>query len=1248
MADDAVVQKLASLLFETGENIAKGLSCLSLTGRTLKIVNDAVTKQERSGETQPYSTVFARNVSFLKDFFSGVPAVKISGLPNHLDNFVDLSAFKSLHSLSIKRVPVSLVLGLSGLREQCKRLSCQRCVTDIKDLLLTCGGDQSGPLSWSVLIDLDLSYNNISKLNDSMKLCLSVQRLDLSHNQIVHDEDSLQYLHHLCTLNLGFNRLELLPKLNQRACLCLTRLVLRNNNLSVIAGIECLKHLEHVDLSYNCLISHSDLAPLQQLNQLTKLFLNNNPLAFHPYHRSLTAGHLSSHINPEAISLDGKRLTDLEKHYLPKPDRYGVPSPATDSLYLTAGGSSLTVPRDAGKSPQKLTPLSKNKGKEREASIHEEDFTRFENGEQSRVRTKLVFDDNDSAANRKREQVEMLRKEVGDEWLVSYQERNKKPEEDAANASGSAVSISKVGSDINRCEEFQKQPKPSSVFDKDDDEQDGVNDGVCQEVFTVWLEDSDDENLDEETSCFVCVTDRFVVEKDNSAKEIDRLDRNCLQKAVFEPGSIEDGDTTRNRPMVRLEFDHTRRDRRKRHYFLETKEQCEKLISILQASINANTAVQLIWPKYECLKCSTGFKHSSHNNSDSSVLPHCPRCNSDHVVGRGLGGGGSSVTQQPSISRQSTPVPFIELIRESTPVMFDSQSIASVGEISKPSRYDSHAANMVLGEQPAAIITTELVEDLDKSCSSSFIDNVDEIKSTDSSNSSPAMQKHNMLPTKHHRSLSQPWNGLVVNKGILRCKSEDDVGLHCTPDSVNEETIAASSWSNSIRVAYERESSRTGFRSHSTSRTASLDSLLGGSSPNTSRKFSSSVKTTTTSAVSETANSSRNGLSSLWMEIDSNNCTDIHHRLKLYYDLQLLTEDSEQFDSHFKCDVVLCNKADEQSGLVILSNRRCFLCTCSELPHSFEDWSWIRVNGRYSFDSLRIVTVGLGKQSIRLEFKSSSSVYVLLFKDAMRSSIFINRLAACARADIPMAEVCPLTQYNLRTLTLGWGDLESLKAMACDIRSVLLDSTDLIQDKRQHGIVYRQSTAGSDLVSWLCSRNVAPDKPKACALVQQLVDIKALCHHVIHQDEDADSAGLFSFSAELGGKDDPFELFVLCHRIIDEECQGTVAFMVTTTDVYLLQQNFHQPEPNMTDDLLQQFSAPQFITTAEEQISNISELIVYKSHPLRLSFGFFESEESRVWDLQLETVITMEILISTVSRLWQREFEVPLEVTELP
>jgi hypothetical protein len=59
--------------------------------------------------------------------------------------------------------------------------------------LLTCGADNTGPLSWSLLVDLDLSYNNITELSDeSMKLCLSVQMLDLSHNEIVCDETGLQ------------------------------------------------------------------------------------------------------------------------------------------------------------------------------------------------------------------------------------------------------------------------------------------------------------------------------------------------------------------------------------------------------------------------------------------------------------------------------------------------------------------------------------------------------------------------------------------------------------------------------------------------------------------------------------------------------------------------------------------------------------------------------------------------------------------------------------------------------------------------------------------------------------------------------------------------------------------------------------------------------------------------------------------------------------------------------------------------
>ena len=43
-------------------------------------------------------------------------------------------------------------------------------------------------------------------------------------------------------------------------------------------------------------------------------------------------------------------------------------------------------------------------------------------------------------------------------------------------------------------------------------------DGVYKEIFNVSVEESDDEGHHVETQRFVCITDRFVVEKDNAGK----------------------------------------------------------------------------------------------------------------------------------------------------------------------------------------------------------------------------------------------------------------------------------------------------------------------------------------------------------------------------------------------------------------------------------------------------------------------------------------------------------------------------------------------------------------------------------------------------------------------------------------------------------------------------------------------------------------------------------------------------------
>ena len=55
--------------------------------------------------------------------------------------------------------------------------------------------------------------------------------------------------------------------------------------------------------------------------------------------------------------------------------------------------------------------------------------------------------------------------------------------------------------------------------------------------------------------------------------------------------------------------------------------------------------------------------------------------------------------------------------------------------------------------------------------------------------------------------------------------------------------------------------------------------------------------------------------------------------------------------------------------------------------------------------------------------------------------------------------------------------------------------------------------------------------------------------------------------------------------------QRTVALMATTDCLYLLKQNFHQPEPVKSGPLLDQFSGPQFVTIASEKIVNVNEMV---------------------------------------------------------
>lgn len=79
----------------------------------------------------------------------------------------------------------------------------------------------------------------------------------------------------------------------------LVKLVLRNNALTTLRGIENLKSLEGLDVSYNIISNFSELEFLWSLSQLKELWLEGNPVCCARWYRA----HVFSYIAlPDEVS----------------------------------------------------------------------------------------------------------------------------------------------------------------------------------------------------------------------------------------------------------------------------------------------------------------------------------------------------------------------------------------------------------------------------------------------------------------------------------------------------------------------------------------------------------------------------------------------------------------------------------------------------------------------------------------------------------------------------------------------------------------------------------------------------------------------------------------------------------------------------------------------------------------------------------------------------------------------------------
>ncbi|XP_018598378.1 serine/threonine-protein kinase 11-interacting protein isoform X2 [Scleropages formosus] len=441
-----LVQSLATLLRDCGDSVLNGTSTLTLRVGCLQHLTRLfeqylLARTHQHGflalPSHPADTASLLQVQFLFDMLQKTVSLKLISPPG--------SRIQSM----LKCIPPHCLEGLRAVYSQLEVFICSKSLNTLEEILSLRGGDLSSALPWLELHTLNFSYNSIICLDESLGLLNILKSLDLSHNKIQDCSEFLLPLAELEHLNLGYNFLQRAPLLGLSARNKLLTLVLRNNELETINGVEQLCNLQHLDLSYNLLVEHSQLAPLSLLHCLRTLHLEGNPLFFQRSHRISTVGHLSPRAAHVRLQLDGRPLTSselvvsaplptnlphlcsphispvgcLSLQHLPKavqligqvgrttPPVAMVPERGTQEVSSGAGemSDSLSV-SEPGVSRQRRKK-SRNRVRVRRASISEPSDTDYEPRSSSALQDIVLHHQKDI------ERMDEFRDQLGEDWL---------------------------------------------------------------------------------------------------------------------------------------------------------------------------------------------------------------------------------------------------------------------------------------------------------------------------------------------------------------------------------------------------------------------------------------------------------------------------------------------------------------------------------------------------------------------------------------------------------------------------------------------------------------------------------------------------------------------------------------------------------------------------------------------------------------------------------------------------------------
>lgn len=602
------------------------------------------------------SNVF-RELQFIHDFIQKTLVLKLTKFLDDDDDescIIDITKFRNLKTLEIQRVPIKQIIGLQQLRSQLQEIIVEKSITNIKELIITCAGDNSNGFIWNSLKRADFSFNNLDRIDNSLEFTPYLQHLNLSHNKI-YQISALVWLPNLKVLNLSYNQLTTIPKFNQESYRRLQVLIIKDNFLEDISGLCRFDGLQELDLSGNCMIDHSILLPLCTLHALRYLNLAGNPLSFHPKHRITTARYLSKNastvmfvLDTEPLSKNEKALTGGNEHYHPSMMGHRATSsirtsnsatPIIRSVSNTPDNSSLSsmssfnIPHTNGTIRE---PLINSAFKHRKVRVIDEfDDDKKMNGKKEEKPLKL--EGNQEHLTTKQE-IEEKRQKYGDEWLFKGFEDDTTTIAKRKAYYDELFHSSPLDSDMDTSIEVKE---PLSASTPQDETLMPINESSNYETApenesSVTVYASMEENIypdnliqdeeaisdmdENEATTFVVMdektkVDLILVLTEDTIREKDAL--TCRTLTKWGITALESCERVRTN-LIQLNFDTIKKDKKERQYRMENK-CCLDLERFLREFLSSRPLSENL-QFYKCAKCNMQFSReiAAHSKSKKS------------------------------------------------------------------------------------------------------------------------------------------------------------------------------------------------------------------------------------------------------------------------------------------------------------------------------------------------------------------------------------------------------------------------------------------------------------------------------------------------------------------------------------------------------------------------------------------------------------------------------------------------------